>query len=134
MGYTSELRNEGTFLAFTGSGVLTGPEIIETTRKLVEGRDVVSDVRLTLVLFDRVTKVNVSADDVRRLIEVDKRLMRRIPRTGIAIVVPKDELFGLSRMWEMMVGIPGWETRVFRSAAEAEAWLRTVAHPPQASD
>jgi len=63
---------------------------------------------------------------VRRLIEVDRSLVELIPRTAIAIVAPKDELFGLSRMWEMMVGVPGWETRVFRSRADAEAWLATV--------
>jgi len=131
--YTTELRNEGSLLVFTGSGVLTAPEIIDATRKLVKCGNDIRDVRLTLVLFDQVTKVEVSADDVRRLSEVDKRLMRLIPRTAIAIVAPKDELFGLSRMWEMLVGIPGWETRVFRTAAEAETWLRAAGHPSQPS-
>jgi len=124
--YTTELLDDGALLVFKGSGILTGIEIIETTRKLVESGDAVRRVHRTLVLFDQVTKVDVSADDVRRLIEVDRSLVELIPRTAIAIVAPKDELFGLSRMWEMMVGVPGWETRVFRSRADAEAWLATV--------
>ena len=129
--YTSELLDHGTLLVFTGSGVLTGLELIETTRKLVESGDAVRAVRRTLVFFDQVTKMDVNTDDVRRLIEIDQSLMELIPRTTIAIVAPKDELFGLSRMWEMMVGVPGWETRVFRSRPEAEAWLQAARVDPR---
>jgi len=132
--YTTELLDAGTLLVFKGSGVLTGVEIIETTRKLVESGDAVRRVRRTLVLFDQVTKVDVSADDIRRLIEVDRSLVELIPRTIIAIVAPKDELFGLSRMWEMMVGVPGWETRVFRSRPDADAWLSTAPGPGRLPD
>ena len=132
--YTSELLDHGTLLVFKGSGVLTGLELIETTRKLVESGDAVRAVHRTLVLFDQVTKMDVGTDDIRRLIEVDTSLVELIPRTIIAIVAPKDELFGLSRMWEMMVGVPGWETRVFRSRADAEAWLPGVPGPGRSSD
>ncbi|HEV3027318.1 MAG TPA: hypothetical protein VG457_07075, partial [Planctomycetota bacterium] len=110
--YVHEIRDQGSFLILKGSGALTGRELIETTRELIEAGDAVRRVRFTLILFDEVARVEVSADDVRRLVEVDKVLMKLIPRTLIAIVAPKDELFGLSRMWEMMVGVPGWETRV----------------------
>ena len=129
--YTTELLEQGTLLVFKGSGVLTGLELIETTRKHVESGDAVRGVRRTLALFDEVTKMEVSAEDVRRLIEVDKSLMELIPLTTIAIVAPKDELLGLSRMWEMMVGVPGWETRVFRSRSEAESWLQAARVPPR---
>jgi hypothetical protein len=124
--YVHEIRDQGSLLILKGSGALTGRELIETTRKLVELGDAVRGVRFTLVLFDEVVKADVTADDVRRLVEVDKNLMKLIPRSWIAIVAPKDELFGLSRMWEMMVGAPGWETRVFRSRPEADAWLSQV--------
>jgi hypothetical protein len=124
--YIHELRDRGSLLYLKGSDVLTGRELIETTRRLVETGDAIRGVRYTLVLFDEVTRVDVSADDIRRLVEVDKDLMLLIPQTVIAIVAPKDEMFGLSRMWEMMVGVPGWETRVFRSRAEAEAWLQSL--------
>jgi hypothetical protein len=127
--YVHEIRDQGSFLILKGSGVLTGQELIQTTRDLIEAGDAVRSVRFTLVLFDEVAKVDVNAEDVRRLVEVDKILMSLIPRSFIAIVAPKDELFGLSRMWEMMVGVPGWETRVFRSRPEADAWLAAAQKP-----
>ncbi|HVR85993.1 MAG TPA: hypothetical protein VMU54_16855 [Planctomycetota bacterium] len=127
--YLHEIRDQGSFLILKGSGVLSGRELIETTRKLIGAGDAVRLVRFTLVLFDEVATVEVSADDVRRLVEVDKVLMKLIPRRVIAIVAPQDELFGLSRMWEMLVGVPGWETRVFRSRPEADAWLAAARKP-----
>lgn len=132
--FTHELLDDGTFLVLKGSGVLTGLELIETKRNLVKTGDAVRRVRRALVLFDQVTKVDVSADDVRRLIQVDRSLAEFIPRTAIAIDAPEDELFGLSRMWEMMVGVPGWETRVFRSRCDAEAWLSTIPGPGRRPD
>jgi len=81
-------------------------------------------VNTVLVLLDEVTPLEAAADEVRRVIDIDRRLVDFIPRAAVAILAPKDEIFGMARMWELMAGVfPGWQIRVVRTRAEADAWL-----------
>jgi hypothetical protein len=121
--YTRAYLENGRLLLLHGSGVLTGPELVSTTRSLVENEDAARRVDTVLVLLEEITRLDVSADDIRKIVEIDRRLAELIPRAVVAIVASKDEVFGMSRMWEMMVEFTGWKTRVFRTRTEADAWL-----------
>ena len=48
---------------------------------------------------------------------------RWVRDASVAIVAPKDSLFGMARMWEVYVEATGWRTKVFRSSEEALPWV-----------
>lgn len=122
--YTRAYQDDGRRLVLTGSGVLTGPELVSVTRRLVEEEDAARRVRAVLVLLHDVTRLEVSADDIRRVVDIDRLLVRLIPTAAVAIVAPKDEVYGMARMWELMgAEFTGWNTSVVRTLEEAEEWL-----------
>ena len=62
-------------------------------------------------------------DFVRRAADVAARFDERTGKARVAILAPGDLLFGLARMYSLMVGPLQRDVRVFRSEAEARDWL-----------
>ena len=78
--------------------------------------------------FDRVAVYEVSAAaltsaQVREMVE-SARVVPHGSGTKVAIVVPDDVTYGMMRMYELYGGQQGTSAGVFRSRAEADAWLR----------
>ncbi|HKJ24948.1 MAG TPA: STAS/SEC14 domain-containing protein [Myxococcota bacterium] len=71
---------------------------------------------------------DLGAGFVRRAADVAQRFDERAGGIRIAVLAPGDLVFGLARMYSMMVDTLQREVRVFRDAAEARAWL-CVAEP-----
>jgi len=97
---------------------------------MVEDADAVRHVREVLVLLGDVTRLEVD----RRPRSPGRRDRPRAgeahPRAAVAIVAPKDEVFGMARMWEMMVVFTEWKIQVFRSREEADLWLESERQVP----
>jgi len=121
--YTREVVEQGTLLVLQASGILAGDELVATTRTLVDEGPTLAGVRTVLVLLDDVTQLAVCAEHVQKVVDLDRRLVEFIPKADVAIVASRDEVYGMARMWEMMVGVPAWRIEVFRSRAEADAWI-----------
>lgn len=121
--YTRDVREQGTLLVLTADGILTGDELVATTRTLVEEGPTLTGVRIVLVLLDGVTQLAVGAEHVQKVVDLDRRLVDFIPKCDVAIVASRDEVYGMARMWELMVGVPTWKIEVFRSRDEADAWM-----------
>jgi len=73
-----------------------------------------------------VTDLHASADHLRALAE--DLAFRRTSRR--AFVAPSDFFYGLARMLETYIELEGGDVGVFRTLAEAEAWL-AEAGPPE---
>lgn len=74
------------------------------------------------------TKLNadsLTSEDIEKMSDFGKNLQSKIGRAKIALVVPGDLQFGLSRMWQMFSS-PGREsaTELFRSRDKAVSWLK----------
>ncbi len=124
---TIEFVEDGRGLVFSGSGVLTGQEILEAKEALAADEVPLRTVKFALVLLEDVTAVDVTVGDLRAAAIVDRRLARMMPNAAVAIVAPRDHDFGIARMWEAIADVPEWTTYVFRSREEADAWLRALA-------
>lgn len=70
-----------------------------------------------------VTETRVAASAIRELAHASKWAATLYPDAVVALVTSSAALFGLGRMWEMLVE-GTWETRTFRARAEAESWIR----------
>lgn len=124
---TIEFVEDGRGLVFSGSGVLTGQEILEAKEALAADEAPLRTVKFALVLLEDVTAVDVTVGDLRAAAIVDRRLAQMMPNAAVAIVAPRDHDFGIARMWEAIADVPEWTTYVFRSREEADAWLRALA-------
>jgi hypothetical protein len=124
---TIEFVEDGRGLVFSGSGVLTGQEILEAKEALAADEVPLRTVKFALVLLVDVTAVDVTVGDLRAAAIVDRRLGQMMPNAAVAIVAPRDHDFGIARMWEAIADVPEWTTYVFRSREEADAWLRALA-------
>ena len=116
---------------------------VDETRKLVEvvfeGELTESDIAdlmdrhlrdprsaFPLGLFDLcgVTAMSLSSDSVRDAAgRVAEHVNSRLEGGKLAIVAPRDLLFGMARMYEILRSESPVEVRVFRQRDEAESWL-----------
>lgn len=110
----------------TGTGVLTGPELIAIKLGLEANPVTTPALAFWLVDLSRVTELQMSSQEVQSLVEIDRRLARLMPSAVVAVVAPADAVFGMARMWEIMAEGIGWPTGVFRDPGEADAWVRLL--------
>lgn len=123
---TVEFIEGGRGVVFRGSGVLTGQEIFEVRKALEADEAPLRRVKFVLVLLEDVTTVDINVEDLRAGAVVDRRLGQIMPHAAVAIVAPREHVFGVARMWEAIADVPEWTTYVFRSRDEAEAWLQDL--------
>lgn len=120
----TEFLADGRGVVQTGEGVVTAQEILAD---MIEQRTDPARPKghhYVLVDFTRVTQVVARLPDIERFVCEQKGVAVQAPRVAIAIAASRDVVFGLSRMWEgLATGLP-WEHGVFRTRAEAIAWLR----------
>jgi hypothetical protein len=126
-----EFSAERRGVVFHGSGVLTGQEIIDAKEGLAADEARVRPLTFALVLLVDVTAFHITVDELRIAAIIDRRLAELMPHAAVAIVAPRDHEYGIARMWEAIVEVPGWTTYVFREREKAETWLRSVVAPPE---
>ena len=103
-------------------GVVDDDELLGSYGRLVDepGYDPTLD---DLVDMRRIERLEVSSTALRRMVEMFAPLVPRDPPTRLAIVAPKDHVYGLSRMYEMLSTDTPEEIRVFREYDPAVKWL-----------
>lgn len=113
------------------AGEVTNSELVETLdRYLLEP---FSTFPLGLFDLSGVTDMKVSADTVRAVARrAAQHVDSRLEEGKLAIVAPRDLLFGMARMYGILRDDSPVEVRVFRERDEAESWLgltKRAAHP-----
>jgi hypothetical protein len=112
-------------IVFTGE--VTGSEFAELMEKYFHE----PSSALPLGLFDLsdVTIVDVAAGSVREAARrAEQYVDSRLEGGKLAIIAPRDLLFGMARMYEILRGDSPVEVRVFRERDEAESWLEITNH------
>ena len=115
---------DGRGYLITGTGVLTAPDILTLKARVESDPAAPHDLAYWLVDLTGVTELRLSGHDVRNIVDINRRLARRMPAAVVAVIAPGDAAFGLSRMWEILAEGIGWPTGVFRNTAEAQAFIR----------
>jgi hypothetical protein len=114
-----KIDKEHKLVMTTASGVFTLADALAHHDQLLKDLDF--DPRYSqLVDFTHATTAELSADDIRKLVE------RRVfwPGSRRAFLVSGDLLFGLARMFEMLRESAGdGGIRVFRSLDDALEWI-----------
>ncbi len=129
MPYHLDLIHGGTGLRRTGEGVLTGGEIIEALRALPEQVPDLERITHALVDLTGITRIEVTNAELDTIASLDRGHGQRFGIRRVAIVATSDLAFGLARMYEAAMAGAGWEMRVTRDLAAAEAWLAEASRP-----
>ena len=106
-------------------GIVTSAEILAMARQ--QAADVEATRKLKYFLYDmtEVTDLQISAETITRMVEVNRMTADHSCGALGAIVAPNPLAYGMSRMWQSSAGGIGWKVQVFHTRAEAIAWLRT---------
>jgi hypothetical protein len=126
MALATDFRDDGRTLMMSGSGVLTGREFIHAKEALLAQQEQVRSITRAMILLEDVSVLDVTPDEIRQLVGLDQQMATLTPHVAVAVVAPKDYMFGLARVWETLVESVGWQTDIFRTRPDAEAWLQTI--------
>jgi hypothetical protein len=116
--YDPELRT----LFYEFCGEVREAELLEIAGKLASDPSIPPG-RRELVDLSRLETTDVTAGALRRVAQIYADADERPEDSPVAIVAPGDLFFGLSRMYEAYRQDSPVRIRIFRSLAEARAWL-----------
>ena len=127
-----QLVEDGVGAVIKAWGVLNGSELIRLKLDFAKRYADRGMLRYWLVDLTDVESIEISTGEIRKLVDIDKRLSELLPESSVAIAAPSDEAFGISRMWQLMADEVDWPKGVFRSFDEAERWTNEhlAKHPP----
>jgi hypothetical protein len=106
----------------TFSGNITSEEVFNSVIDRFEATERISTVKYSIGDYTNVSSLTLSSSNIRTLAARVRELMRQQQDLIAAIVAPSDIAFGLGRMVELYADQAEAFT-VFRTMAEAEAWI-----------
>lgn len=106
------------------SGVLTGDDLLAANKAFFgEHLERFASARTWLSDYTNCTVGELPTAALHEVADISVRVAKVNPDLIVALAMPADLLFGLGRMWDGLAAQTGWRTGVFRTLAEARAWL-----------
>ena len=124
MPYTAQYFDDGKGVHKRGYGIVTGLEIFISAMEESRDQERARKLRYGLVDFSEVTDMKVTPDDIRRIVEANRKTAVLTPGAIVAIIAPSELPYALSRLWHTLSDDLGWQANVFHTRADAIAWLR----------
>lgn len=123
--------DEENFIYTKGSGVLTDQDLEEFATAMAKDSRIKTGVR-ELVDLRAVDSVEASTESLGFIIHVNIDNREKYEGKKIAIVAPRELLFGLSKYFEVISHIDNapFKLNVFRTMAEAKEWLHISKRHP----
>ena len=119
MPITTKVREDGG-VVITVDGPFVIDEVVEAN--LHVNQEIHAHHLVPYEIWD-LSKSDVSEVHIDGDVPAGKKVEGTNPDTTVIIIANDSLKFGLSRMWQTLVGDEFYETRIFRSLPEADAWL-----------
>ena len=116
-------RNDGG-VVITASGTVTGRDLLDAGETIYATEAGVKKTAYVLTDFTAASRLEVNAEEVRRIAQQDLAAAKLNPSIRAVVVSPDNLAYGLSRMWAVYAENATTESKVFRDRATAETWLR----------
>jgi len=117
-----EIDDERGLVRTTATGTLTTADILGLKARLLADPRWSPEMR-ELADVRAINRLDVTPDGVWQMAGHDDAVGPAINSYRLAIVVPRDEVYGMARMYQMVTESVVPHVRVFRDLAEAETWL-----------
>lgn len=134
MPYTSLYIDGGRGVLKTGSGIVTGPQILAVARDFSLDEIRLCRLVYALVDFSEIDEMQVTPDEVRLIVEVHRKTAVFTPGVLVAIIAQDPLAFGISRFWQSFSEDLGWKAIVVHTRPEAITWLREQLALDESSD
>ena len=106
-------------------GIVTDQEYLESLKRhLTENNEKFKKYRYSLTDLSAITEANINNETIQHVAYLCVEASKLNPNPVVAWFADNDLFYGLSRMFEALVGNTNWETMVFRSRNEAVEWIR----------
>ena len=125
MPYSLKIDSARRRVAFKATGVFSKDEVLGAIKDMLAhpefrpGTDALIDL-------SEVEDVPLSGADVRDKVELDKALLTEIGNARWAFVATRDVVYGLTRMFQLLMNDTPIAVETFRDTRAAEAWLGDV--------
>lgn len=108
------------------SGKLKTKEYVEELwEHLTQDAEKFRKYNYSLVDYTAVKEVeDFPSNQVQFVADMCKKAVQINPDIVVALVADKDLIFGLVRMWEILMDEIGWDTMVFKTRDGAENWIK----------
>ena len=114
----------GVGVIITGEGFVTEKEWVDAlVEHLTQDQNKFKKYRYSLSDYTAVTRIEISNEAIYKIAGFCESASKINPKPAIAIVASQDFMYGMARMWELIIDMTDWETMVFRKRADAEAWI-----------
>jgi hypothetical protein len=124
MPYTKAYVDHGKGLVKTGTGIVTGQEILTLALHDADDEEVVRGLHYGLLDFSAMIEMRVTAQDMMRIVAANRKIATLTQGGKVAVVSPTDMSYGMSRLWHSLSVDFGWKSNLFRNRADAMSWLR----------
>ncbi len=124
MPYTTSYVDDGRGVHKMGSGIVTGLEIFasDLQESLNEAR--APKLRYGLIDFSETTELKVTPEDIRRIVELNRKMVILTTHALVAIVAPTPLPYAMARLWHTISDGLTWKANIFHTRPDAIAWLR----------
>ncbi|HVN82718.1 MAG TPA: hypothetical protein VMW38_27285 [Terriglobia bacterium] len=123
MPYSTELKDGGKGILHVASGIVTGEELLASASRMLGTVKEGLSPSYAIVDLSEVVELRVSAEEIRLNADINIEISKYVRSGKVAIVAPRDYIYGIARMWQAYSEGTGWITQVFRSKAEAVKWI-----------
>ncbi len=123
MPYTVTYVDSGKGAHKFGTGIVTGIEIFTNCMQESLNEAHSRGLQYCLVDFTDTTEMRVTPGDIRRIIEVNRRLAAITPNALVALVAPTSLPYAMARLWHTLSDDLTWKSNVFHTRPDAIAWL-----------
>jgi hypothetical protein len=124
MPYSTEVIDGGRGILHVGRGIVSGEELLASANGILEMVKGGSSPSYALADLSEVADLCVSTEEIKRNAEINIQISKYIRNGKVAIVAPRDNIYGIARMWQAYSEETSWITRVFRSKSEAIEWIK----------
>ena len=112
----------GVGVEFICTGVVTGTDIIEANKEIYSD-DRFLKQRYQIIDRTHCADYQVSNDEVEIIVKQDIAAATINPHVIVAFISKTDLQYGVSRMYNSLVGDDGFSSEIFRDRKGAEEWI-----------
>ena len=127
MPYSTELIDGGKGILHVGRGIVTGEELLASAHGVLQMVKGGASPSYAVADLSEAVSLRVSPEEIKGNAEINIEISKYLQTGKVAIVAPRDYIYGIARMWQTYSEKTNWITQIFRSKNEAFEWINPKA-------